>query len=217
MSAPAKFTFNQDFGAPRTAKPTIDLAAHEAKLMEAEATGRRAGVEAGKAEARTAAEQRAAAALERIAAAAEALIGGLAAVEARLETEAVEVAVAVAKKLAAALIERESFAEMAALASGCFRHLTNSPHVVVRVNDAEHALLAGRIEELARRLGVTSQLVVLGEPGIRTGDCRIEWADGGVVRDEEAIAAAIDEAVTRYITARLAAAGVPQASRRADP
>jgi flagellar assembly protein FliH len=217
MGSSVKFLFNQDFGERQAAKPSVDLAAHEARLKDAEAAGRRAGIEAGKAEALAGAGQRAAVALERIAAAAEALIGGLAAVEARLETEAVEVAVAVAKKLAAALVEREPAAEMAALATGCFRQLTNSPHVVVRVNDAEHALIAGRIEEIARLRGLASQLVVLGEPGIRTGDGRIEWADGGIVRDRDAIAAAVDEAVSRYITARLAAAGVPQAARRSDP
>jgi flagellar assembly protein FliH len=36
-------------------------------------------------------------------------------------------------------------------------------------------------------------------------DCRIEWADGGVVRDRDAIRATIDEAVVRYVAARSSA------------
>ena len=43
---------------------------------------------------------------------------------------------------------------------------------------------------------------MLGEPGIARGDCRIEWADGGVNRDTAAADAAIGEAVARYISAR---------------
>ena len=43
---------------------------------------------------------------------------------------------------------------------------------------------------------------MLGEPGIGVGDCRIEWADGGVTRDAGAADAAIGEAVARYISAR---------------
>jgi flagellar assembly protein FliH len=44
--------------------------------------------------------------------------------------------------------------------------------------------------------------VVLGEADIALGDCRLEWADGGVVRDRAAAATLIDEAVARYVAAR---------------
>jgi flagellar assembly protein FliH len=39
-------------------------------------------------------------------------------------------------------------------------------------------------------------------PIIAAGDCRIEWADGGVNRDAGAADRVIGEAVARYITAR---------------
>ena len=141
----------------------------------------------------------------------------LAGVEARLETEAVEVAVAVARKLAPELIAREPLAEMAALATNCFRHLVAAPHVVVRVNDALYETARQAIDEVVRRCGLESRLVVLAEPDIAPGDCRIEWADGGITRDSAATAAAIEEAVARYIEARLAAVsmqGVPWRSDR---
>ena len=129
---PAKFLFDNDFAVGERTKSSVALAEHAAKLTEAEAAGYRKGFAAAKAEA----EQRAAAALERVAAALAELNRGLAAVETRLETEAVEVAVAVARKLAPELIAREPFAEISALAADCFRHLVAAPHVVVRVNDA---------------------------------------------------------------------------------
>jgi flagellar assembly protein FliH len=44
--------------------------------------------------------------------------------------------------------------------------------------------------------------VVIGETDIAAGDCRIEWADGGVNRDRAATETAITEAVDRYIAAR---------------
>ena len=37
------------------------------------------------------------------------------------------------------------------------------------------------------------------------GDCRIEWADGGVTRDRAATLAAIDDVVGRYVAARTSA------------
>jgi flagellar assembly protein FliH len=216
MPPPAKFLFDHDFATTAEVKPAIPLAQHEANLSEADAAGYRRGYAAAKAEILAEAEQRSAAALERIAAALASVMRGLSGVEAMLETEAVDVAVAVGKKLAAALIEREPLAEISALAMDCFRHLVTAPHVVVRVNDAQHASVGKPIEEMVRARGLASHLVVLAEPDIHTGDCRIEWADGGVNRDRAATEAVIDEAVSRYVKARLAAAGTPATPWRSD-
>jgi flagellar assembly protein FliH len=216
MPPPAKFLFDQDFAVAAEVKPAVPLAAHEAGLAEADAAGYRRGFAAAKVEILVEAEQRSAAALAHIAATLENVVRGLSGVEARLETEAVDVAVAVAKKLAAALIEREPLAEISALAMDCFRHLVNAPHVVVRVNDAQHGSVGKPIEEMVRNRGLAGHLVVLAEPDIQIGDCRIEWADGGVNRDRGATEAAIDEAVARYVEARLAAAGAQDSYRRSD-
>ena len=202
-SAPAKFLFDNDFAAGgRSNKPTISLTEHAEKVAQAEAAAHARGF----AEAQTKAEQQAVVALERVAGLLQGLDRSLAAVEARLETEAVEVAVAVARKLVPALMAREPLAEISALASDCFRQLVASPHVVVRVSDALHASARERLDEIVRRLGLESRLVILGEPEIAPGDCRIEWADGGICRDSAAVTAAIHLAVTRYINARLEAA-----------
>ena len=74
--------------------------------------------------------------------------------------------------------------------------------MVVRVNDALHETAREKLDEIVRRCSPDTRLVVLAEPEIALGDCRIEWADGGIDRDSAAIAAAIDEAVARYINAR---------------
>jgi flagellar assembly protein FliH len=196
MASPAKFLFDNDFAAAADRKSSVALAEHAARLAEAEAAGYRNGFAAAKSEA----EQRAAAALERIAAGLGDLERGLSAVEGRLEAEAVEVALAVAKKLAPGLIEQQPLAEISTLVADCFRHLVAAPHVVVRVNDALHTHAREQLEELVRNS--ESRLVVLAEPDIAPGDCRIEWADGGIRRDRAAIEAAVDEAVARYMSAR---------------
>ena len=202
MSAPVKFLFEDDFasghGAPRA---TVARAAHEAALKRAEAEAYQNGLAA--AEARI--EGRAAAACERIAQGVAALAQGLAAIEARLEAESVEVAVAVARKLAPHLIAAEPMAEIAALAAGCFRQLLAAPHVVVRIAEAVYENAHARLEEIARLHGFDGRLVVLAEPGMALGDCRIEWADGGLARDRAATEAAIGEAVGRYVAARTGA------------
>ncbi len=208
MSAATKFLFDVDFAASgdgKPAEPTITLADHAVKIAEAEIAAHRRGCAEAKADAAAAVERRIADALERIAASLGAASDVLKAVEARLECEAVDVAVAVARKLAPALIAQEPFAEIAALASGCFRQLIAAPHIAVRVSDALYAAAREKLEAVARARGFEGRLVVLAEPGIAVGDCRIEWADGGINRDSAAADAAIGEAVARYVDARRAA------------
>jgi flagellar assembly protein FliH len=206
MSAPVKFLFEDDFAsghAGMAAKRMIPAAAHEAALARAEAEGYRKGMAA--AEARI--EGRATAACERIAQGIAAMAQELSAIEARLEAESVEVAVAVARKLAPELIAAEPLDEIAALASSCFQQLIAAPHVVVRIAEAIYDCAQARLEQLARLSGFEGRLVVLAEPGLALGDCRIEWADGGLSRDRAATEAAINEAVERYVAARRGAAG----------
>jgi flagellar assembly protein FliH len=207
MSAPAKFLFDIDFATGSEREPTITLAEHAVKLAEAETAAHRRGYAEAQTDAGVEADRRIAGALERIAVSLGEANDALTAIEARLECEAVEVAVAVARKLAPALIGREPFAEISALASDCFRELIASPHIVVRVNDALYAAAREKLDGIARAHGFEGRLVVLGELGVATGDCRIEWADGGINRDNAAADAAIGEAVARYVSARRDLAG----------
>jgi flagellar assembly protein FliH len=204
MSPRAKFMFDVDFASAgeKEADRAKSQAALEAAVAEAEARGFRAGQAKALADTEVELQRRNTAALERIGATLATMASGLGAIERRLEAEAVEVAVAVAVKLAPELIAREPFAEISALAADCFSHLVGAPHVVVRVNDALYADARERIEEIARMSGFDGRLVVLAEPDIRPGDCRIEWADGGLTRDRVATEAAIGEAVGRYVAAR---------------
>jgi flagellar assembly protein FliH len=205
MGAPTKFLFDVDFAGgadPGPARRMVPLAEHAAKLAEAEAAAHRRGY----AQAQTEADRRIAAALEHIAAGLAAANGALHAIETRLECEAVEVAVAVARKLAPALIAREPFTEIAALASDCFRQLVAAPHLAVRVNDAIYAAAKERLADIARTRGFEGRLVVLAEDNIAVGDCRIEWADGGINRDSAAADATIGEAVAAYVSARRSSA-----------
>jgi flagellar assembly protein FliH len=204
MSAPAKFLFDLDFAAPPGGHQpaVIALAVHEAALVEAEARGHQIGLAAAEAQERTRAERQMAAAYERIGATLSRLASELPALAGRLETEAVEVAVAVARKLAPTLVAKEPFAEISGLVSGCLRELIAAPHVVIRVNEGLYDQARDRLTEVARACGFEGRLVVLGEAEVAPGDCRIEWADGGLIRDRAATEAAIADAVGRYLAGR---------------
>src|SRR5215813_5056029 len=203
MNARAKFLFDVDFGpGAKPPEETISLDALQAAVAEAEQRGYRNGVASAEAQAKSEAERRTAVALERVGLGLDRLVSGLKTVEDRLEAEAVEVSVAVARKLAPELIAEEPLTEVVALAKRCFKELISAPHVVARVNDSLYASVRGPIEDVARARGYEGRLVVLGEPEVQIGDCRIEWADGGLTRDRVATETAIAEMVGNYVAVR---------------
>jgi flagellar assembly protein FliH len=202
MSAPAKFLFDVDFSAPDKKEKPATPAEIAAQIAETEARAYRAGYDAAQREAKVESDRRAALALEEIAIAIKGIAARINGIENRMETEAVDVAVAVARKLCVELIAREPLGEITALVSDCFSHLVSAPHLVVRINDSLYEGARTRIERLAAQAGFEGRLVILAEPAIATGDCRIEWADGGVVLDSAAIEAKISELVGRYLASR---------------
>jgi flagellar assembly protein FliH len=202
MAAPAKFLFDVDFAAPDKKEKAATAAEIATMIADAEARAYRAGYDAGQREAKAESDRRAALALEEIGIAIKAIASGIGGIETRMETEAVDVAIAAARKLCAELIAREPLGEITALVADCFSHLVATPHLVVRINDALYDGAKTQIERLAAHAGFEGRLVILAEPTIATGDCRIEWADGGVVLDRAAIEAKISELVGRYLASR---------------
>jgi flagellar assembly protein FliH len=203
MTAPAKFLFDTDFGAPSKTRERPSTAAEVAqKVAAAEAAAYRSGYDAAQREAKAESDRRGALALEEIKIAIQSIAAGFAGIETRMETEAVEVAVAVARKLCEELIAAEPLGEITGLVQECFSQLVATPHLVVRINDQLYEMAHEKIERLAKQSGFAGRLVILAEPEIATGDCRIEWADGGVVRERASVEAKISEFVGRYIASR---------------
>lgn len=188
-----KFLFQRDFGAPAgTPSPGMQEA-----LAEAE----RRGLERGRAEGRAQAmaEQDAALAqtLSRMADAAGLLLARADEERQTFENEAIAFAMAFARKLAGDALARFPMDAIAQVARSSFEHLRGVPHLVVRVNDGLVEKTEALMKKIARERGFEGRLVIMGEPDIAVGDVRLEWADGGVVRD----GAKIGESVARSIMA----------------
>ena len=202
MAAPAKFMFDTDFAAPDKSRERPTQAEMAERIAAAEQRAYRDGFDAGQREAKAESDRRTALALEEIKVGMQGIAARFAGIETRMETEAVDVAVAVARKLCSELLAVEPLGEVVGLVRDCFSHLVATPHLVVRINAALYEVAREGIERLAKQSGFEGRLVILAEPEIATGDCRIEWADGGVVLERAAIEAKIDELVGRYIASR---------------
>jgi flagellar assembly protein FliH len=201
-SSPVRFLFDLDFGAaaqPKAASSIVSLEDHEAALKEAEASGYRRGEADGRRAAREADAARLTSAVETLGAR---LAATLADAEARAEAserEAIALAFALARRLAGAAMARHPMAEISAAAEACFAELRSAPHVAVRVAPDFVEAVRAELQAAAQERGFTGRLIVLGDPEVPEGDARLEWADGGVVRDSAAVARAVEAAVARHL------------------
>src|ERR1700754_1349214 len=117
MGAPAKFLFDVDFAAPakdpNAAKEQVPTAEEIAKrVADAEARSYRAGFDAAQREAKVSSDRKMAQALAGIESSVATIAKNFATVENRMETEAVEVALAVARKLCTELMAAEPLTEI---------------------------------------------------------------------------------------------------------
>jgi flagellar assembly protein FliH len=201
-AAPTKFRFDLDLGHRQERNSVMTDTAIAALVAKARDEGRREGIAEGQRDAAVKAAQ-------AIAKAANTLADHTAALSAAFDDsrhatlgEAVTLAAAIGRKLERHLLDREPTAEIEALVAECLASLDAVPHLVIRCNPE----LADAVREIATARIATSgfagRLVVLGEPDIRLGDARLEWADGGIVRDSGELEAQIDQRIAQHIAAR---------------
>jgi flagellar assembly protein FliH len=201
-AAPARFTFDLDLGRRQERNSVVTETAMAELLAQAREEGFAAGRAEGERDAVAIAAKSEAAHAEALAIQVAAFTASVDDVRRQTIAEAVGVALSIARKLAGGLIAREPTAEIEALIAECMSTLDAVPHLVIRCEPN----LADRVRDIAKERmstsGFTGRLVVMGDPEISVGDARIEWADGGVVRDIRTISARIDEQIGAYFAAR---------------
>jgi flagellar assembly protein FliH len=192
------FLFDTDFGRPRGPSPADAeaLARAEAERAAGEAAAYARGLQDGRAEAALQEQARLADALTRVGLAAAGLLNQSDARDGEREAQALAFAEALARRIAGEALDARPLAAVEEAARSALRHLRGVPHLVLRVSEG----LVDEAEALMRRLsrehGFEGRLVVLGEPDMAPGDARLEWADGGVVRERARIEAAVEAALS---------------------
>lgn len=197
MARTVKFTFASLLEPAEAETPPPALSETEIAARCAEAFA--AGHEAGRREAEASREQAVAHSLTRLGAEMQSLFDEIAVLRARAERDAVRIAVAVARKLSAALIAREPLANIEALVIDCLRAQQQEPRLVVRVAPPLLDPLRAHIDRLSAQSGFAGRVILLDDPDLGLGDCRIEWPDGGTEHRLAEIDAAIALAVARYL------------------
>ena len=124
---------------------------------------------------------------------------------AEIGRQAALVAAAVGRKLLPRLYRENACAEIEDFITRTFQQLPSDRPVTVRIATASTCDLASRIAAAAAANGLEKSVRMLGDGSMAEGDCRIEWAGGGVLRDQERLWREIEALIDDVATPRLPA------------
>jgi flagellar assembly protein FliH len=208
MASPARFTFDLNLEqrpgrvvAPPPV-PTIPEDVVAQLVANARREGYAEGLNIGEGNAAAMASQTIAAAAATLATQTSQMMTSLDEARNVHHAEAAELALSVGRKLALHLVARYPLAELEALVRECLPSLNGVPHLVIRCHpDLADAIRDAATAQMAHA-GFAGRLVVMGDPEIRLGDGRLEWVDGGLVRDIAETSRQIDRQIATYLAAR---------------
>jgi len=208
MAETAKFLFDTVFdpaqatpaaASPRQEKTFWSTDERDHARNEGFERGRQAGLD----EANATITARNTAALEAIATNVSALTAQLENQRRQLKSEGIVLATMIARSLAENLIQRHPLSEIEALFDEALDFLPDTPHIAVRLNEKLLEAAKEKLDTIATERGFQGKLILLGQPDIAMSDCRIEWAQGGIVKDRKALEQKIQEITNQHFEASL--------------
>jgi flagellar assembly protein FliH len=213
-----KFTFDNDFDVPNAAvpktapkvivedlppppppPPSFSEGELEAAVSEARKTALAEGQAKGKADATAQSERQTATALTAIGTQFAKIDGEVQAANGQLRETAVELSLTMVRRLFPEFARRHGLEEVKALLGRSLDTLRTEPRFTVRVASDQAEALRGEVEKLAQARGFEGRIAVAAEDGLKPGDCRIEWSQGGMIRNADEIWKAIEAAVEQAL------------------
>ena len=202
MKQAVKFTFDTYFG-ERPGRPAADRkpshSVTESDVEAARKQGYADGHAAGEQEAAARSDRELGDAMTQLAQSAASLLTALDSQMASMKKESVAIAMEVSRKLAPAMVAMRPEVEIEAVLRDCLTHLNREPHILLRVSASLVDRLKETVDRMAMERGLSGRIILLGEPAMAEGDCVVEWADGGVVRNRDEVENEITDIVARYI------------------
>lgn len=193
------FLFDRDFDGRRRSEEMVPMSRHLAAVSDAEQLAFKSGFAEGRQEALEQQPSRIASALEKLAVQISLELARSDARALAQEIEAIELALELSRKLAGHAINRYPTSAIETAVRECFAEARTAPHVAVRVHESLVEDIKAHLGALAAERGFAGKLIILGEPEIALGDVRLEWADGGVVRERAVIDRAIEQTIHNHI------------------
>jgi len=103
--------------------------------------------------------------------------------------------IAIAKKILPSFTARNGITEIETLLNDTIREMAREPRLVVRVHEGEFDAVNEKAQAIATQRAYSGKVIVLADAEVAAGDCRIEWADGGVERNTNTTMSAIEQTI----------------------
>jgi len=197
LAAARKFAFDTVFAPDGNVVRTVNNRSHfSVDEVEVETA---AAFERGKFEAGTSAEAHAARAAEALAQQAAAINARLNEERAAMRAEAAALALAIARQVAGAALKAYGDERIVAAVEEAMELLRAGPRLLIRVPTDSYNTLRARLETAAQQNAYEGALVVREDAGLAAGDVTIDWAEGAIALDAEALYARIEEIIGRAL------------------
>lgn len=110
-------------------------------------------------------------------------------------TDAVKIAVAIARKSFPLLNETHGFPEIEYMVKDVLAEVLEEPRVIIHISPVLKAKLDERIATIAKESNFEGQVIILEDDDMAPGDCRVAWSSGLAERDTEGTLGKIDQIV----------------------
>ncbi|MBP2227732.1 flagellar assembly protein FliH [Azospirillum agricola] len=161
--------------------------------------GQNTGYERGKSEIEEQVNARIANALDQLGNGVAHLLAQSEAANAMRADQPVHLALAIVRKLMPEWTRRGGAMEVEAMVRACLTDLIDEPRLVIRVADDTMDLVREHLDATIASRGFGARLMVLGDPGLAPGSCRIEWAEGGMERDTAQLMVEVERCAARML------------------
>ena len=86
-------------------------------------------------------------------------------------------------KILPGFVARNGTDEITAMLNTVIGEMMHEPRLVVRLHEMQFDSIKAKIDEIIAKKAYAGKVIVLADTEIAQGDCRVEWADGGIERN----------------------------------
>ncbi len=191
-----RFAFDREYAADGTVLRDGDRVRRIFTEDEARAMADMAAIKAADADAQKQAET-----LRQISGRMQAVLARMESESEAIREDAVRLAVAAARAIAGAALDRYGADTIEACAREALDELRGEPRLAVRVAPSLVDDLAQRLDSEAARLGFEGAVIVRADEDVSAGDVVLEWRAGAVERTASDIEARLEETARKWLAA----------------
>lgn len=113
---------------------------------------------------------------------------------------ALNTTVATIKKIWPSILQQLGLPLLESTLRQAMEYNNEEPRIVVRVHDTLLDAVVQRLPQLQEQQAFAGKVIVLADAGVIAGDCKIEWADGGLERISRTLSQQLDSALERLLS-----------------